>query len=75
MLKAMQWLFLLVQDFFAAFGFMVFVFLAAAVIFDGKVDADFSVGWFLFPPLIYAWLMSELYHWPREKAEHEKGDD
>ena len=55
-------------DYFLAMGHIVFFGGFISVTFFGGYAENVSLGWFLFPPLIFAWLRGEFCHWPKEQS-------
>ena len=68
----MGWVLKAIGDYFACFGFVVFVGAVVSILFfDGKVE-NLSTGWIVSLPLMYSYLRGELYHWPKEITSKEK---
>jgi|TARA_R110000782_G_C14454864_1_gene372640 hypothetical protein len=63
----MGWIYKLFADFFMALGALVFFGALIVILFlDGSVS-NVSTGWLFLPPMAFAWLRGEFYHWPKEK--------
>ena len=63
----MKWLIYMFYDFFAALGALVFFSVVFVIIFNEGKFSGVSTAWFVALPLLYAWLMGELYRWPKER--------
>jgi hypothetical protein len=65
----MRWMLYMLYDYFAGLGLLVVCGTVVAIwFFDGSVGG-FSSAWIFTPPVVYSWLMSELYRWPKEMKD------
>ena len=60
-----MWLVKVAADFFMAFGFLVFFGAMICIVFNAG-EVNVSTGWFIIPPLVFAWFRGVLCHWPKE---------
>jgi len=71
----MTWLLWMFYDFFAGLGALVFFVSIYVIAFKGGQIDNVSTAPTVLVPLIYSWLVGEIYRWPKEKAELKGKDD